>query len=169
MDELNQPPSNKELKGFSLIGVVLAIVILVIGGGIYYGVMKKEKTLEQAGPPTASPILSPSLSPSQTPSPIFQTAAPGPKKYLVEIISNGFNPSTLEIQKGDTVEFINKDQGAAHWPASGIHPVHQLCPGFDSLRGLTFNQKYSFTFNQAKECPMHDHLFPSLKGKIIIR
>lgn len=89
--------------------------------------------------------------------------------HTIEITANGFSPANLEIMKGDMVEFINKDEGAVHWPASGMHPTHLLCKGFDSLRGLSFNETYSFTFTETKECPMHDHLKPSLWGKIIVK
>jgi hypothetical protein len=69
---------------------------------------------------------------------------------------------------GTSVLFINKD-ASPRWPASGIHPTHQSCPGFDSLRGLQPGQSYSFTFTEKKTCPMHDHLNPQVRGSIIIQ
>lgn len=85
----------------------------------------------------------------------------------VEITSAGFAPSTLEIKASTTVQFINRDS-APHWPASGVHPTHEICPGFDSLKGLATGESYSVTFKEVKTCPMHDHLNPSITGSIIV-
>ena len=90
------------------------------------------------------------------------------KKWMIEMTQAGFAPSTLEIEVGDTVEFVNKDS-SPHWPASGMHPTHLLCPGFDSLKGMNQNETYSFMFNVAKDCPMHDHLNAALRGMISVK
>lgn len=90
------------------------------------------------------------------------------KIHQVEMMPNGFNPSSLMIAKGDTVEFVNKDE-MPRWPASGIHPTHEICRGFDSLRGIAPGETYSFTFTEAKDCPMHDHLNAALRGRISVR
>ncbi len=89
------------------------------------------------------------------------------KERMVEITSAGFQPSALKIKVGMTVRFMNKDS-QLHWPASGIHPTHELCAGFDALKGLAQDEQYSFTFKEVKTCPMHDHLNPSLTGSIIV-
>ena len=91
----------------------------------------------------------------------------GAKQHSVEITASGFSPANLNIKAGDTIVFTNRDS-VKHWPASGVHPSHLLCTGFDSLKGLNKGETYSFTFKEAKECPMHDHLNPSLRGKIIV-
>lgn len=85
----------------------------------------------------------------------------------VEITAGGFAPATLKIKASTTVTFINRDS-APHWPASGIHPTHQICPGFDALKGLAKDESYSFTFTEKKTCPMHDHLNPDIQGLIIV-
>ena len=74
-------------------------------------------------------------------------------------------PNIITIKAGDTVKFINNDS-SPRWPASGSHPTHQICPGFDALHGLNNGDSYSFTFNTAKTCPWHDHLKPAINGKI---
>ena len=71
------------------------------------------------------------------------------------------------IKVGDTVVFENRDT-RSRWPASGIHPIHLLCPGFDALRPMATGETYTHTFTEAEECSMHDHLIPSLKGKIMV-
>lgn len=88
-------------------------------------------------------------------------------KRTVEITAGGFAPANLKIKAGATVTFINRDS-APHWPASGVHPTHEICRGFDALKGLETGETYSFTFTEVKTCPMHDHLNPSIKGSIIV-
>ena len=91
----------------------------------------------------------------------------GTVKNIVEITSSGFSPRNLEIKAGNTVRFVNKDS-KKHWPASDIHPTHNLYPGFDALRGLAQGEEYSFTFTKQGSWGYHDHLSPVLKGTIVI-
>lgn len=86
----------------------------------------------------------------------------------VEMTIQGFVPATLEIPVGTTVVFVNKDT-EMHWPASGVHPTHQICAGFDSLKGVESGKSYSYTFTTAKTCPYHDHMNPGLKGTIVVK
>lgn len=81
--------------------------------------------------------------------------------------ASGLQPANLTIKVGDAVVFENRDT-RQHWPASGVHPTHLLCPGFDALRPMSPGETYSHTFTEAKECPMHDHPIPTLMGKIIV-
>lgn len=87
--------------------------------------------------------------------------------HRVKMKDNAFAPEELSIKAGDTVIFDNEDE-VAHWPASGVHPTHLLCPGFDALKALEQGESYSFTFANPGTCPMHDHLLPSMTGKIIV-
>ncbi|MDP3697796.1 MAG: hypothetical protein Q8R55_07355 [Candidatus Taylorbacteria bacterium] len=75
----------------------------------------------------------------------------------VTFTENGLSQTNFAIKAGETVKFINNDP-ALHWPASGMHPTHLLCLGFDSLKGLKQGESYSFTFNETGVCPFHDHL-----------
>lgn len=87
---------------------------------------------------------------------------------VVEMTSDGFSPSTLEISAGTTVEFVNKD-AEMHWPASGSHPTHQDCAGFDALKGVESGKSYFYTFMTSKTCSYHDHINPGLKGTIVVK
>lgn len=91
-----------------------------------------------------------------------------PEEVIIEITSSSFTPSTVTINSGDKVTFVNKDS-SQHQPASNAHPIHADYPGFDALRGLNQNQNYSFTFTRVETWGYHDHLNPSLTGKIIVR
>ena len=95
---------------------------------------------------------------------------------VIEITSSGFSPSNLEISAGEKVTFINKDSKAV-WPASNIHPTHTVYPEtggcigstFDACKGLSQEESYSFTFNQAGTWNYHDHLRPSIGGTITVQ
>lgn len=86
---------------------------------------------------------------------------------VVEITEGGFFPAELTISAGTTVLFINKDK-APRWPASGVHPTHEICKGFDAGKPLASGETYSYTFKEVKVCPMHDHLNPGTKGQITV-
>lgn len=63
---------------------------------------------------------------------------------------------------------FKNDDTRDRWPASAVHPTHQVCPGFDAIGGVKPGESYYYAFTVAKECPFHDHLIPSLRGKITI-
>ncbi|MDP3697096.1 MAG: hypothetical protein Q8R55_03620, partial [Candidatus Taylorbacteria bacterium] len=93
------------------------------------------------------------------------TAVQVAKKWNVEVRGGRFVPSELKIRKGDTVVWTNFDSSPS-WPASGIHPTHQIYPGFDALRGLNTGNTYSFVFDKVGSWRYHDHLNLSLTGVI---
>lgn len=103
--------------------------------------------------------------------------------YLVEIIGSGFSPSTLTINKGDTILFQNIHPEES-WPASVVHPTHTVYPGsgiskcgtaeenmiFDACGGLSPDYgTYSFTFNEVGTWNYHDHLDTGKTGTIIVQ
>lgn len=118
--------------------------------------------------PTPTPSVS-QASPTATPVSPTPTPASTPTSQNFDVIfaNNAVNPTSLNIKVGDSVTFVNNDD-TPHWPASGVHPTHQICMGFDALKGLSKGETYSFTFNEAKTCPFHDHLNPSIGGQIIV-
>lgn len=141
------------------------LISLVIIGALAAGWLVFKKPSKQ------TPILSESAGPAVSPLPTATAAQqPTGRRFEIIIRKEGVSSQNLNIKAGDTVTFINEDV-ALHWPAAGTHPTHNLCPGFDSLHGLTQRETFSFTFNQAGVCPFHDHLNArnnSLGGVIII-
>lgn len=85
----------------------------------------------------------------------------------ISVDETGFHPSTVTIAAGTTVTFVNNGQ-ANHWPASDVHPTHEILPGFDSKKGLATGETYSYTFTQVGTWPMHDHLVASNTGTITV-
>ena len=138
--------------------IILIVVVGVFGAGWYF--------YSQSRPAPTGETPS-SLAPASGSNVPETLVSGGGKEVTVEMTPAGFSPATLTVKAGDTVKFVNKDN-KDRWPASGIHPTHQLCPGFDALKPLKTGEEYSFTFSQEKECPMHDHLNPAFRGKITV-
>lgn len=105
----------------------------------------------------------------------------GSQAHTIEIKNDGFNPSTLTINAGDTVSFVNKNT-VSHWPASAVHPTHTAYPGsdvkkcstsekeiiFDACAPLKAEESWSFTFMEKGSWKYHDHLNPRFTGTIIV-
>ena len=78
---------------------------------------------------------------------------------------NGFSPSSINIKQGETVVF--KNNGIRdHWPASAIHPTHQVYPEFDPKKVVVPVDSWSFTFTKKGSWRYHDHLSPTFTGTI---
>jgi len=87
---------------------------------------------------------------------------------VVKIEDDGFNPQSLTVNAGDTVEFENKSSDDS-WPASNVHPTHQLYPGFDAKKPLLPGDSYSFTFTKTGSWGYHNHLEPDVQGTIVVK
>lgn len=101
--------------------------------------------------------------------------------YLVTYTNAGFSPSSLTIKAGETVTFQNNSTENM-WTTSGIHPTHTLysgtsfpahCPdtanvAFDACQATPPGESWSFTFTKVGTWPYHNHLQPTLFGKIIV-
>ncbi len=164
--------------------LIIVLLVVVFAGVVWF--LGKRGGEEISSPqPTPTPTQLP-VSPTPTPtsslvgSPV-QTPAPTPipKTVVINMTDSGFNPAEMTINAGDIVRFVNQGN-QARWPASGIHPTHDLYPkkggcissSFDACRGLSKGESFSFTFTFKGTWPFHDHLNPfnpSLKGKVIVQ
>ena len=86
---------------------------------------------------------------------------------IVEMTANGFAPQEITIHEDSTVIFINKDN-VAHWPASDIHPTHEIYREFDPKRPIEPDKSWPFKFTKVGKWRMHDHLFPHFRGSITV-
>lgn len=77
----------------------------------------------------------------------------------VTIQNMAFNPSTLNVQVGTKVMWINKD--------SATHHVVSDTGVFDS-GDLATGQSYNYTFNQTGSFPYHCSIHPSMTGTIVV-
>ena len=112
-----------------------------------------------------------------TPPPTTPPASGGPVHlWTVNMTSAGFEPSTLTINKGDTVAFVNVDT-APHHPASAVHPTHAVYPEpggcvgskFDACGNVEPGQNFTFTFDYAGSWKYHDHLNLAHYGTIVVQ
>ncbi len=94
--------------------------------------------------------------------------APSDKiEHAMTMTDNGYSPSSLTIHAGDTVRFIN----AGHddrWPASNIHPTHEIYPAFDPRKPVISGASWTFRFDREGKWYYHDHLDPSIHGLITV-
>lgn len=142
--------------------LVIIIAAIVIITGAYYFLGEKKSSEDRS-----SSQNQPSGQAAPTPTPTLTPPAENKEAKIIKMDADGFSPSNLTIKVGETVIFKNED-ARDRWPASAMHPTHQVCPGFDSLKPVKTGETYSHTFTEAKECPFHDHIIPSLRGKITI-
>jgi plastocyanin len=155
--------------------IIVILVILVLAGLGYYFFTKFR-----------APTLAPELPQPPTP-PVFEvpttpTTATPTSEVIIKITTNGFEPKEVEITKGTKVTWVN-EQPDPSWPASAVHPTHEVYPGssikkcgtpeqgkiFDACRGLNKGESWSFVFNEIGEWYYHDHLNPSWKGEIVVK
>jgi plastocyanin len=80
--------------------------------------------------------------------------------YTVHVKDFAFKPSTLTIDAGDTVTFVNDDSDA--------HTVTASDKSFDSA-GLDTNDTWTHTFSKAGTFTYFCALHPYMKGTIVVR
>jgi len=79
----------------------------------------------------------------------------------------GYEPKEVTIRKGQTVSWKN-ESSEFHWPASDIHPTHQIYSAFDPREPIAPGEVWSFTFEQSGTWEFHDHLRANLKGTVFV-
>lgn len=81
--------------------------------------------------------------------------------------TGGFVPKTVTVKKGTSVRWVNQSNGSM-WVASGIHPTHQLLPGFDQLKSVGTGGTYDYTFVKVGTWQYHNHLVPTDLGYVVV-
>lgn len=87
---------------------------------------------------------------------------------VIHVTDNGFEPSEIDIAKGQRVVWIN-DTSAYTWPASNIHPTHSIYSEFDPKEPFAPKEVWSFIFDKVGTWRFHDHLKPSKGGIVEVR
>ena len=101
--------------------------------------------------------------------------------HMVTYTNAGFSPNELRIQVGETVTWQNNSTQNM-WVASAMHPTHMVysgtslsehCPvggsmAFDACEGLPPLGELEFAFTKAGTWGYHDHLHPTLFGKVVV-
>ena len=76
-----------------------------------------------------------------------------------------FTPDPITVTKGTKVCWKNDDT-INRWPASNIHPTHEIYPEFDPKRQLLPGETWCFVFSKVGIWRYHDHVSPDLGGTV---
>ena len=148
--------------------ILLAAVVVAVGVGVgwYYfkgtGISSVSKSLSPTNQVT--PGVGGAIDQSPT-SASGVTAIDG--NATVSYTDSGFAPKTLTVKKGTPVTFRN-DSSSKMWVASGVHPTHQLLPGFDELTSVVKSGTYTYTFVKVGTWQYHNHLNPTDLGVVMV-
>ncbi|MCE9644322.1 cupredoxin domain-containing protein [Candidatus Parcubacteria bacterium] len=138
--------------------ILLAVVIVVFGGGWYYWT---NRTAPEVVVETPTENIA-------TTTPDTASSTPALPRITVNMTDDGFEPSTLVIKKGQIIEFVNVGKDF-HWPASDLHPTHEIYSEFDSDKPVGPGETYSFQFERIGKWNMHDHLHARFRGSIEVQ
>jgi len=89
------------------------------------------------------------------------------ENHTITLTDDGFYPSEITIGQGEVVKFVTK-RDKEFWPASNLHPTHEIYPEFDSKKPIKPEKGWNFQFDKAGRWRYHDHLFANATGKIIV-
>lgn len=151
----------------------IVIVIIAVIIGIYFAVKKSPAQPAQTQSENNSSLeslpnnmeeMDPGEMGNMDEMPSVETIS----KTVVNYTDSGFNPASIEIKKGDTVQFVNKSSGGM-WVASGPHPTHTIYPEFDAKKTIPSGGSYEFTFTKVGEWKYHNHSKASAFGTVIVK
>lgn len=98
---------------------------------------------------------------------LVSLAAAEGREEVVEISTQGFASTSIQINVGDTIIWKNTDS-VPHWPASNLHPSHALYSEFDPKQPIQPGEEWRFTFLRSGEWRFHDHVYPARGGVISV-
>ena len=101
------------------------------------------------------------------PNPGTPSETPLAGSWAVEFRDDGFAPKRLDIEAGQQVRFVNASEKSL-WPASSIHPTHQIFPEFDSGAPVDADGVWAFTFDKPGFWRYHNHMAPEHSGLIVV-
>jgi plastocyanin len=90
-----------------------------------------------------------------------------PKTVTVTLTDSGFSPSSITINQGDSVKFVNDSSGKM-WVASAPHPTHTDYPEFIAKTAANHGDEYTFTFTKPGSWKYHNHLNASQFGTVVV-
>ena len=146
---------------------LIIIIIIIAAGGYFFLKRAPVQTTPAAQTPTPEQTAPAQLSAEK------ESAA---EEKTVTYTDNGYSPSTLEINAGDTVVFKN-ESSRSMWTASALHPSHKEYPAtggclgsaLDACKGVPSGDSWSFKFDIAGSWKYHDHLSPEYFGAITVK
>ncbi len=85
----------------------------------------------------------------------------------IQMVASGFDPDTVTVKRGARVCFVNADT-QARWPASNIHPTHEIYSDFDPKKPVRAGDTWCFAFTKPGIWKFHDHLLPEFAGTVTV-
>ena len=85
--------------------------------------------------------------------------------YKIELTESGFVPQNITISPGDAIVFTTT-RNAPFWPASDLHPTHEIYPEFDPKKPIPATESWTFRFDRVGAWNFHDHLDSYFRGTI---
>jgi len=119
-----------------------------------------------ATPAPAAPVSTAAVAPDPVPAPLSDRPA-GQTALTVTFRDGEFDPKRIEIEAGRAVRFVNESEGPV-WPASNIHPTHQIYTEFDSKAPVPPGGTWELAFERAGFWRYHNHLDPSHSGLVVV-
>ena len=137
--------------------VLIVVVVLVAVGALYWYLSTHQFNLNSLNP----------FAPKNTSQDMTNYRHPR-EGAVIRISASGFTPQVVQIQKGQSVQWINNDSNP-HQIASDPHPTHTGYPGLES-NALIHGDSFTFTFDKTGKFGYHDHLNPlKLLGTVIVK
>lgn len=133
--------------------ILLAVAVLLIGGGFYFlnkGNRNTSTIPLTAVAPTSSPVSSESAK----------------MEAKVTVTKDGFEPQTLKVKAGTLVIWENKS-GQTVTVNSDPHPIHTNWP-FLNLGNFDDGMTVSVRFDNIGIYTYHNHLEPTQRGTVIV-
>ncbi len=87
--------------------------------------------------------------------------------HQVVLRETGYDPAEITIAKGDVIDFSTA-RGFEHWPASNLHPTHNMYSAFDPRKPVPADQIWSFQFTKPGVWKFHDHLNSTFSGVVTV-
>jgi plastocyanin len=155
-------------------------------------VLEEAEETSESGPQeeSAAPANSAGTEPVSSSEPAASSGMPVPENegveemiatHVITYTSAGYSPNSLAIKVGETVTWENRSSQNM-WTASAMHPTHSAyagttlsahCPdgghlAFDACKGYGPGESWSFAFEKVGTWSYHDHLHPTIFGKIVV-
>lgn len=162
---------------------IIAVVVIVILAAIYYFYQYGyDNSLTQLATTTGTEVASGTSAIGDAITGATGMGSSSAQTVTVHYTSRGFQPATVTINRGDTVDFVADQGSGSMWVASDPHPTHQ---GFD---GTTLSQHcvqgyagpvpfdqcasgstYAFTFDKAGTWGYHNHRDEGMTGTVVVQ
>jgi hypothetical protein len=81
--------------------------------------------------------------------------------------NGSYHPKEIKIAPNQKIVWINNGTGPI-WPASNMHPTHEIYSDFDPMQPVHPGKNWSFVFGKEGIWKYHDHLNPALTGTITV-